>query len=320
MNSDTPQPGPTPASPTPALPRSSNLKGRWKRGPNPVTGAIVASPTTPASCGVVTDVTSARESLSGQHARGYERPAAPVAVSAPVAPRTVPPPAQRTETSAPRPEGPVVLTPRPGTFNPPQPRSSSHAPRRDTSSERPAQPVRPAQSSRPAQDNRSGERENFVALKPDPANDAAPRRLRTESSRPVPVEEYSPSNFGRVPDKSVPAKHEHRSERDRHSHKDRQPEKREAASSTSSERPRPHATISARVPSDKEGKSGGIFGFIKKMFSASNPDKKEEKKSSSRRESDDEEEDDKDEGSRRRHHSSHGESRHSSSHRRSSRR
>jgi hypothetical protein len=122
--------------------------------------------------------------------------------------------------------------------------------------------------------------------------------LRTEAARPVPVEEYSPSNFGRVPDKSIPAKHEHRSDRDRHSHKDRSSErdrhsdrdrpsdKREAAPSSSSERPKPNATISARVTPSKtaKAKSGGIFGFIKKIFGDSSKERKMEKSSTALRE------------------------------------
>ena len=348
MNSDQPPAGLPSASPTPASPRSSNLKGRWKRGPNPVTGAVsTPRPATPANFGLVTDVTSAKESLSGEHVRGYEGPVAPSISAAPMtasAPAPVREPATpHTESFTPQPSaGSTTLTPRPGTFNP----SSRHSPpasrapsaeylalreaqRAEAATARPVQPAKPPQPSRPPQDNRGNqpdnrgnEREHFVALKPDPANDPAPRRLRTEATRPVPVQEYSPSNFGRVPDKSIPAKSDRPVDKDRHSHKDRHSDKRESSSSSSSERPKPHDTIPARVPSSKEGKSGGVLGFLKNLFSASKPARTEEKKSSAR-EDDHERDDDEGEGQERRRHSDgqgrRGEHRHGS-HRRSSRR
>ncbi len=96
-------------------------------------------------------------------------------------------------------------------------------------------------------------------MKPDPA-DAAPRRLRTETAKPVPVEEYTPSAFGRAPDKSVHVKHEHESRR-------REP----AAKSSKREhvKPKPNATISAHVASSEDApkaKSRGLLGFIKRIF------------------------------------------------------
>jgi hypothetical protein len=111
------------------------------------------------------------------------------------------------------------------------------------------------------------------------------------------VEEYSPSNFGRVPDKSIPTKHEQRSERDQHSRKDRpsdrdrHADKREAMPSSSpGERPKPNATIPARIsPSETaKAKSGGIFGFIKKIFGNSGKERKMEKSSSALREEEEE--------------------------------
>jgi hypothetical protein len=135
--------------------------------------------------------------------------------------------------------------------------------------------------------------------------------LRTEASRPVPVEEYSPSNFGRGPDKSIPAKHEHRAERDhpspkdRPADKDRRSEKREPAPSSQGERPKPNATIPARISSTKTAKAkpGGIFGFIKKIFGDSNKERKMEKSSAALRE--DEEEHQRDDGDDGQDHRSH---------------
>jgi hypothetical protein len=131
---------------------------------------------------------------------------------------------------------------------PPRAREFSSEPRRESPG-----PNRPP-SNRPPQDGRGGERDHYVALKPDPANDAAPRRLRTEAPQPMPVEEYKPSTFARAPDKSVPLKRE---------------SSRRESEVKSSERVRPNAVISAHVPSTKDApkaKSGGILGFIKRIF------------------------------------------------------
>jgi hypothetical protein len=125
-----------------------------------------------------------------------------------------------------------------------------------------------------------------VALKPDPANDPAPRRLRTETSKPVPVEEYAPSAFAtRPPDKTVPLKSNREESREHNRRHD-------------SARPAPvkaHASIPLNPPRSKEGekpkaqaKSGGIVGFIKRIFSGGEPAAKVEEKAPAREESNDE--------------------------------
>lgn len=73
MNSDETNPGPSSANNASPKPDSaSNLKGRRGRGPIRPSGL---GPVNPASAkttfGIVTDLAGARESLSGQHARGY---------------------------------------------------------------------------------------------------------------------------------------------------------------------------------------------------------------------------------------------------------
>jgi hypothetical protein len=302
MNSDSPPPASTPANPPSASPRTSNLKSRWKRAPS--VGAVAQKASTPAVCGEVTDVAGARESLSGQHVKGYERPDAPPPrpVSA-AAPMTTPAAARKPDAPAPRVESsnetrwseppqyesrprakaaPIRQTPpppprteaapisRPAPCDypsaPPRSREFAAEPRREAPAPRPREisseprreapaPQRPP-SNRPPQDERGG-RDHYVALKPDPA-DAAPRRLRTEAARPVPVQEYTPSALGRAPDKSVPVKRERESSR-------REP----AAKSNESVKLKPNATISAHVASSKDApkaKSRGILGFIKRIF------------------------------------------------------
>jgi hypothetical protein len=210
---------------------------------------------------VVTDISSVRESLSGEHVKGYtapERPAPPP--PAPVAP---PPP---------RPEAPRAVTPppappppRPRDIPPPAPREAAPPLRRE------------APPPRPPSDNRSGNREQYVALKPDPANDPAPRRLRTEASKPVPVQEYAPSSFARASDKSASAK------------PGREPGRRESSRSPA-EPPRavkPNATIPLHPKPSKDDtrskKSGGIVGFIKRIFKAAKPVEEDEEEFSSER-------------------------------------
>lgn len=303
MNSDSPQPASAPANPPSASTRTSNLKSRWKRAPS--VGAVAQKAATPAVCGEVTDVASARESLSGQHVKGYERMDAPPSRPAPTpapsatpvsAPAAIAPPARvessgetrwseppqyesrpRAETAparqtppppAPRMEAAPISRPAPREYPsaPPRPRDAAAELRREPpvprSREISSEPRResPAPqrspSTRPSQDGR-GERNHYVALKPDPA-DAAPRRLRTEAARPVPVQEYTPSALGRAPDKSVPIKRERES-----SH--REPE----AKSSERVKPKPNATISAHVASAEDApkaKSRGILGFIKRIF------------------------------------------------------
>jgi len=263
MNSDPTQPA-TPSANSPAASnRPSNLKSRWKRAPSAGVPAQRPAAST-ASFGLVTDLSSVRESLSGQHAKGYapsEPPAAPTPapVSAP----------------APRPEPPRAAVPppsRPREFSSPAPRERDAAPaqRRET-----------PPPYRPSSDNRGGQREQYVALKPDPANEPAPRRLRTEASRPVPVQEYAPSSFARSPDKSIPVK------------SNREPSRHEAGRSSAKPAAavRPHASISLHPKSSKEEvrpkKSRGIVGFIKRIFSGGLPvGEEEEKKESSSRERD----------------------------------
>jgi hypothetical protein len=122
--------------------------------------------------------------------------------------------------------------------------------------ERPAEPEWTArEDSRHRGGGADGEhRHATISLMPDPANDAAPRRLRTESARPAPVQDYAPSRTARVPDKTItPERREHSPERDR-------------------SRPKAHATIDVRVKSgrgdkaEKGKKSGGFFGFIKRAL------------------------------------------------------
>jgi len=308
MNSDPSQPAPAPAKPPSASNRTSNLKSRWKRSPG--VGAVVQKAASPAVCGEVTDVANARESLSGEHVKGYERPAAPAprpaAPAAPSAPAATPParvetstethwtePAQydpparaaRVESAPPRPiptpppptarvEPAPMHRPPPRDFSsaPPRPRDSAPVPPRELTSSRPreysAEPRRDGAAqnrptpSRPPQDGRDGrgDRDQYVALKPDPANDAAPRRLRTEAPQPMPVQEYKPSSFGRTADKSPSGRREHDLNR------------RDADSrSGDRDRPKPNAVISAHVAKEDDEpivkpKSGGILGFIKRIF------------------------------------------------------
>ncbi len=357
MNSDPSQPASTPSPSSSATPRTSNLKGRWKRASGPGVPAPRPTAASPASFGEVADVTSARENLSGQHVRGYESskpaPAAPVAtpppappaVARPAAPVSIPapkplpvaaptaarglatpypdtdlPPVPDTHPASSRPEPrlqpetprmvsslptPKIWkpTPRPetsavccragprssGTARAPAPRDFPREPRRDSGRDTPPPrtaaaasrpfevprdprleplpprkrrcpalpgkycfrpqrfarffpgpppasrairgtfPSNPVASSvirviartaparirariiatavrslaasnppplAPARDGRGrGDRENYVALKPDPANDPAPRRLRTEATKPIPVENHTPSAF-----------------------------------------------------------------------------------------------------------------------------
>lgn len=325
MNSDLSQPAPAPANLPSASTRTSNLKSRWKRAPSG--SAVSQRAATPSVCGEITDIGSARESLSGQHVKGYERSDAPpprpaaIPVARPTAAAVVTPPPARVESSTEirwseppqydAPTRPARVEAAPVRQNPPPPaprveaapmqrssreihsasprsRDGSAEPRREPPAPRAREisseprrespaPNRPP-SSRPPQDGR-GERDHYVALKPDPANDAAPRRLRTEASQPVPVQEYTPSAFGRAPDKSIPVKRERASSR------------RESESkSTESKRVKPDAVIPARVSSDDDeepkAKSRGIFGFIKRIFTG-DPVKVKEREPAARDREDD---------------------------------
>ncbi|HVU38625.1 MAG TPA: hypothetical protein VHC95_09835 [Opitutales bacterium] len=245
MNSD-----PSPTGST-APHRTSNLKGRWKRASSP--GVPPPRPAAAsASCGEVADISAVRETLTGEHAKGYaqpERPAEPAPVPAPVrAPAPVSPPPREPVTREP------VARERPAP--PPQ-------------RERPAPPP-----PRPANESRGGQREQYVGLKPDPANDPAPRRLRTENAKPLPVQEYAPSAFARAPDKVVPARASRDGNRESNRDRDRREASRGPADSTSG---RPNAVIPAHPSRSKETKapakpkSGGIVGFIKRIFSGGRP-------------------------------------------------
>jgi hypothetical protein len=100
-------------------------------------------------------------------------------------------------------------------------------------------------------DGRDGQqRPQYIALKPDPANDPAPRRLRAESVNSPQVVDYVPSRSARAPDKTLPLD---RRERER--------------GSASTARPKAHATIdiSGRSAS-KEKPSVGLLGMIKRVL------------------------------------------------------
>ena len=246
---------------------------RQFRLPRPTAAAVVTPP--PAR---VESSTEIRWSEPPQ----YDAPTRPARVEAAPVRQNPPPPAPRVEAA------PMQRSSREIHSASPRPRDGSAEPRREPPAPRAREisseprrespaPNRPP-SSRPPQDGR-GERDHYVALKPDPANDAAPRRLRTEASQPVPVQEYTPSAFGRAPDKSIPVKRERESSR------------RESESkSTESKRVKPDAVIPARVSSDDDeepkAKSRGIFGFIKRIFTG-DPVKVKEREPAARDREDD---------------------------------
>jgi len=128
--------------------------------------------------------------------------------------------------------------------------------RREERTERPAERERaPREDSRHRGNGADGEhRHATIALMPDPANDPAPRRLRTESAMAAPARDYAPSRAGKVPDKTIA------------------PERRERSPERGGSRPKAHATIDVRVKSgrsdtgEKGKKGGGIFGFIKRAL------------------------------------------------------
>ncbi len=270
MNSDPSPANPTPGSNSSAPNRTSNLKSRWKRGPSP--GVPPQRPAaSQAVFGVVNDITSVRETISGQHAQGYAEPERP---ASPMSPATPPPPAPRAE--APRMEAPrpTPAPARPKEFSAPAPKDAPPpAPRRE--------PPPPRQQN----ENRGGQREQYVALKPDPANDAAPRRLRTEASKPVPVEEYAPSTFARAPDKVIPAKNNREESREQNHSRSRESGRSPAASVKA------NATIPAQPSRTKDvekpkAKSGGIVGFLKRFFGGGQPAAKSSASSPSSRDQD----------------------------------
>jgi hypothetical protein len=327
MNSDQTPPDASSANPAPASARPSNLKSRWKRATRP--GLPPQRPTAAAAaCGEVTNLTAARESLSGTNIHGYTPPEAkpPSPPSAPppeAQARPLPPaPAEPTEPPArraPPPERPYEPAPSPDFSAPsetaptappsrresprrefqPQPRRESpreerreppseprrEAPReerresareerrdapRDERRESPREDRREP-SREPRRENpRGGEQGRYVALKPDPANEPAPRRLRTESSPPPAVQDYSPSAAPRRPDKSISHRHSH---------------DRSDSRSGEAARVKPNASIPAHLSKREEempAAKGGIFGFIKRALGLSRSPAKKDSRESSR--------------------------------------
>jgi hypothetical protein len=95
-------------------------------------------------------------------------------------------------------------------------------------------------------------------LRPDPANDPAPRRLRTEAANPPPAaEDYAPSRSSRRADKGVPIESERRSHR--------RDDRDEKAPPT---RVKPNASISVHIASSSktEEKPAGVLGFVKRFL------------------------------------------------------
>jgi hypothetical protein len=110
-----------------------------------------------------------------------------------------------------------------------------------------------AATEREPQHGRDGDhRHQYIALKPDPANDPAPRRLRAESAKPPQIVDYVPSRATRAPDKTLPL--------------DRREKERERGSAPAA-RPKAHATIDIhKLASSKEKPSGGLLGMIKRVL------------------------------------------------------
>jgi hypothetical protein len=118
----------------------------------------------------------------------------------------------------------------------------------------------PDREARPQQHGREAASKEYIALKPDPANDPAPRRQRTDLPRPpMPIRDYFPSTRNRGTDKSTPEKSGQQSKR------------RDRDSNLPTEK-RAHATISAHVSSSRDEKakpkpkSRGILGFLKRAL------------------------------------------------------
>jgi hypothetical protein len=314
MNSDEINPGPSAAGNASPKPDSaSNLKGRRGRGPARPSGLGPVSPVIAKATtfGIVTDLAGARESLSGQHARGYVGGVESEERREPVQERveefrdetvredrrerreTAPPPPaveafrdeevreprreRSEERRAQRPAPPVegfrdeaVWPPRPerpqpaGAPRPPPVEGYRDEPVRDRrerdqpARERREQPPERGPFRRRGESNEpdGGQRNEYINLMPDPANDAAPRRLRTETANPPPrVEDYAPSRSARVPDKVVPLDRRQRAQ---------------DGSAGGKERPKAHATIDISRRSEgatrPAGSGGGLLSMIKRVL------------------------------------------------------
>ncbi len=250
-----------------------------------------------ANCGIVTDLASARESLSGVHAKGYAGGSEPEAPKReePVEeyrdervppPRAGRPPVEEYRDEAPReprrermPEARVeefrdeaVVEPHrehndAGPRTPPvedfrdeavrEPRREEREPRPERREPRREQMESPRERPREHHRGRGGadaeQRKPHIALKPDPANDAAPRRLRTETVAEPGAQDYAPSRAQRTPHKTIPIdRREHARERD-----------------SASKPVKAHATIDVSGRSKREEKAknnGGIMGFLKRAL------------------------------------------------------
>jgi len=280
---------------SPSVPnRTSNLKSRWKRAPGP--GVPALRKQIPANFGEVTDVTAARETLSGRHSKGYSQP-----VETP-APTTEPNPRPANlSAQAPREDSKAQISADAAKqeATPPAPRIQPRPvePRREAPLPRESAPMERQEQPRRQQDGRAPENTKYVSLKPDPANDPAPRRLRTEPERKAPVQEYTPS-ASRSQEKSSSHRHE-RSHHHRH----------HESKSSERDRARPDASISAHVPSEQEEskpKKRGILGFIKSMFAGGKDDVREDERdgedSREERRSSRDRDDDRDSHRHRHHH------------------
>jgi len=255
MNPDkSPSPSTQSASATPPA-RASNLKSRWKRQPSrnvpPHPGVSSSDPAVKPSFGEITDIASARESLSGEHIRGYEG-------------SDVPPPEAKSHK-------PVSKSndqpPRPSLDNVPAFKPEGHTGieshhRRES---RPA-PVSIPPSMPPV--DASGEKAaNYISLKPDPANDLAPRRIRTEIGvSPIPSKTAKPTLKERMLHRPAPVII-------RTPHKIIKREKTEDPTETR----RSHASVPAKVESSRKPKpKTGLLYLIKRVLGVI-PDAPEEK-------------------------------------------
>lgn len=296
MNSEEASPPPAGAGPGSRNENPASRKSRWQRGPSRPGESRPASPAAAkGACGIVTDLASARESLSGRLAGGSEPGAGSGEQGAGKAGRVeefrdevvretrderrdaprqqmeefrdeAAPESRREarrhdveefrDESVRQEDSARVEQRREPASEPPveEFRDETAARTREDRRERPAKPE-PREDSRNRGSGTGGEhRQAMISLMPDPANDAAPRRLRTESARPAPAQDYAPSRAGQVPDKTILS------------------ERRERSPERDGARPKAHATIDVRVKpgrgdkAEKGKKGSGFFGFIKRAL------------------------------------------------------